>query len=103
MKSPFQADMAGVLLCTIWPIQALRQVHCCARRADGRTGDIPTARIADSSGNQASFGNDAIALLNPNKMNKSFLFFFSKKNRGKRFFLKKEAKTLVHWLSAPSC
>jgi len=28
-------------------------------------------------------------------MNKSFLVLFSKKNKKKRFFLKKEAKTLV--------
>jgi hypothetical protein len=31
---------------------------------------------------------------------KFFWFFFSKKNRRKHFFLKKEAKTFVHWLSA---
>jgi len=31
-------------------------------------------------------------------MNKSFLVLFSKKNRRKHFFLKKEAKTFVHWL-----
>ncbi|MEJ0049159.1 MAG: hypothetical protein WDN04_25890 [Rhodospirillales bacterium] len=33
---------------------------------------------------------------NEGKLTKVFLFFFPKKNRKKRFFLKKEAKTFVN-------
>jgi hypothetical protein len=36
------------------------------------------------------------------KLTKVFWFFFSKKNRLKHFFLKKEAKTFVHGLLARS-